>query len=90
LAPEFATALTRARTPLEVLAPYAPEVALWFNHTAEALSYGGENAHYLRIAPLLAPESVSGTALVDGDPTVHRNPYPAPGQAQTEKVRGPR
>jgi phospholipid/cholesterol/gamma-HCH transport system substrate-binding protein len=89
LAPEFATALARARTPLGVLAPYAPEIALWFNHTAEALSYGDENAHYLRIAPLLAPESVSGTALVE-DPTVHRNPYPAPGQAQTEKVRGPR
>jgi phospholipid/cholesterol/gamma-HCH transport system substrate-binding protein len=90
LAPEFATALTRARTPLEVLAPYAPEIALWFNHTAEALSYGDENAHYLRIAPLLAPETLSGTALVEGDPSVHRNPYPAPGQAQTEKVRGPR
>ncbi|NMI00167.1 MlaD family protein [Pseudonocardia acidicola] len=89
LAPEAATMLARARTPLEVLAPYSPEIGLWFTYTAQALSYGNEAGHYLRIAPLLAPESASGTALVR-DPTVHRDPYPAPGQAQTEKAGGPR
>ncbi|MHA6792306.1 MlaD family protein [Pseudonocardia bannensis] len=89
LAPEFATTLGRARTPLEALAPYSPEIGLWFTYTAQALSYGDESGHYLRIAPLLAPETVSGSALVD-DPTVHRNPYPAPGEAQTEKTGVPR
>lgn len=89
LAPKFATMLARARTPLEVLAPYSPEIGLWFTYTAEALSNGDQSGHYLRIAPLLAPETISGSVLVE-DPTVHRNPYPAPGEAQTEKAGGDR
>jgi phospholipid/cholesterol/gamma-HCH transport system substrate-binding protein len=84
LAPEVARALASARTPLDVLAPYSPEIALWFTYAADAISEGDEAGNWLRIDWVLKPESFTGATGLK-DPFSERNPYPAPGQAHRNR-----
>lgn len=91
LAPKVRRAVTLAATPLDVLAPYSPEVSLWFEYARDALADGDKNGHWLRFNILANSESVSGagplgTALPD--PVTRRNAYPAPGEAQTQTTSG--
>lgn len=91
LAPKVRRALTLAATPLDVLAPYSPEVSLWFQYARDALADGDKNGHWLRFNILVNSESISGsgplgTALPD--PVTARNAYPAPGVAQTQTTSG--
>jgi phospholipid/cholesterol/gamma-HCH transport system substrate-binding protein len=82
LAPEVATALDRADTPLEVLAPYSTDIALFFSDLRSALSNGDGDKHWLRLLYLPSTDEVTGAALIR-DPTLLRDPYPAPGEART-------
>lgn len=87
LAPKVRRAVTLAATPLDVLAPYSPEVSLWFQYARDALSDGDENGHWLRFNILYNSESVSGSGplgVLAPDPVTARNAYPKPGQAQTQ------
>lgn len=91
LAPKVRRAVTLAQTPLDVLAPYSPEVSLWFAYARNALGSGDKNGHWLRFNVLLNSESVSGSGplgVVLPDPITRRNAYPAPGQAQTQTTTG--
>ncbi|MEV4731857.1 MlaD family protein [Saccharopolyspora sp. NPDC049426] len=87
LAPKVGRALDLANEPLQQLAPYSPEIGLWFTYARDALKDGDAAGHWLRIDILANTESVSGTVPVP-DPITARNPYPAPGQAQQEKRSG--
>lgn len=86
LTPEVAKALASAGDTLTVLAPYAPEISQYFTNATSALSGHDASGHWLRIMPMVGTESVTGAgpALVE-DPTTHRNPYPAPGQAENDR-----
>ncbi|OJG06089.1 mce related protein [Pseudonocardia autotrophica] len=86
LSPRLAQTLDSAADPLTVLAPYAPEISGFFTNITSALSGHDEAGHWLRIMPILGTESVTGAgpAILE-DPTVYRNPYPAPGQAVTDR-----
>jgi len=71
--------------PSAVLAPYAPEIAQFFTYWVSANKPKDASGHYLRINLVIRPESVTG-ALPVRDPFVHRNAYPAPGQAQRDRA----
>lgn len=90
LAPKVRRAVTLAATPLDVLAPYSPEVSLWFAYARDALSDGDKNGHWLRLNILANSESVSGSGPLGTlpDPVTSRNAYPAPGEAQQQTTSG--
>ncbi|MCW2666473.1 MAG: organic solvent transporter substrate-binding protein [Frankiales bacterium] len=91
LAPKVRRAVTLAATPLDVLAPYSPEVSLWFAYASDALSEGDKNGHWLRLNTLANSESFSGAGPLGTtlpDPITSRNAYPAPGEAQKQTTSG--
>lgn len=71
--------------PTAVLAPYTPELIRFFERWNSANQYGDKSGHSLRIALVVRPESITGVVPVR-DPFVHRNPYPAPGQADNDRA----
>lgn len=84
--PRAAKALHSADPLLSTLAPYAPEIAGFFDNFASALSQGdGTPGRYLRVHLILAPEMVDGQAGLT-DPFMRRNPYPEPGEAATDRA----
>lgn len=85
LAPRLEKTLASAHRPSAVLAPYAPEIAQMFTYWVSANKHRDSSGHYLRITLVLRPENVTGTVPIR-DPFVHRNPYPAPGQAQRDRA----
>lgn len=83
--PRAAEALGHANPFLTTLAPYAPEIDLFFDNWASALSRGEDGLgdpdnRHLRVTLIPHTQSVSGQGGVR-DPFVARNPYPAPGEA---------
>lgn len=88
LAPKLSEALSRGKDPLGVLAPYSSEVSLFFSYLTDALSGGDPNAHYLRIYPIITPETFDGILPVQ-DPLLSRNVYPAPGESLKDKKTSP-
>ncbi|MBW0113744.1 MlaD family protein [Pseudonocardia abyssalis] len=84
-APRAAEALASANPFLTTLAPYAPDIGLFFTNWADALSRGDDgpgdpDSRHLRVTLIPHTESVTGQAGIE-DPFVARNPYPAPGEA---------
>ncbi|TCK26281.1 MlaD family protein [Pseudonocardia endophytica] len=84
-APRAANALADANPVLTTLSPYAPEVMLFFENFADAMSNGqagkgDPNNRHLRVTLMLHTQSVDGQLGIR-DPFVARNPYPAPGAA---------
>lgn len=77
-----------AATPLAVLAPYSAEISHFFTAAAGALAQGDAAGNWLRIYVVPRPESLSGVVPIE-DPTVHRNAYPAPGQAERDSASSP-
>ncbi len=74
-----------ASEPLAVLAPYTPEIISFFERWTSANQYGDKSGNSLRIDLVVRPESITGVLPVR-DPLVHRNPYPAPGQADRDRA----
>jgi phospholipid/cholesterol/gamma-HCH transport system substrate-binding protein len=92
LAPRLAATIAMAKVPLGVIAPYAPEMSLFFSYAADAAHLGDAAGNWLRIYVIPNLETVGGILPI-ADPTVARNSYPAPGQAPYDKktaLRGPR
>lgn len=90
LAPKLHRAFALASTPLAVLAPYSPEVALWFMYAKSALAGHDSNGHWLRFDILGNSETLSGSGPLGTtakDPMTSRDPYPAPGVAQRQTAQ---
>ena len=85
LAPRLETLFEATKEPAAVLAPYAPEISRFFTYWVSANRFRDASGHYLRIDLVIRPESVLGAAGVK-DPLLHRNPYPAPGQAAHDRA----
>ncbi|MEV5302802.1 MlaD family protein [Amycolatopsis methanolica] len=84
LAPMLTRAVATAQRPLSQIAPYSPEISMFFTDFADAMQYGDAAGHYLRIYPPIGTESVTGLVGLK-DPTVTRDPYSAPGEAQNHR-----
>jgi phospholipid/cholesterol/gamma-HCH transport system substrate-binding protein len=67
-----------------VLAPYTPELIRFFDRWTSSNQYGDKSGNSLRITLVVRPESITGVLPVK-DPLVHRNAYPAPGQADGDR-----
>ncbi|WP_231644890.1 MlaD family protein [Sciscionella sediminilitoris] len=81
LAPKLTKTVNTAADPVATLRAYSPEIADFFTYVTRALSDGDDSGHWARF--FIFPSTELLTGLVPGlkDPTVSRNPYPAPGQA---------
>lgn len=92
VAPRIREAVGSAQQPLAVLAPYAPEISLWFTHATDALHQGDAAGHWLRFSPPVGTSTATGIVRGLRDPLTARNPYPAPGEAARDKstLLGPR
>ncbi|HWU20577.1 MAG TPA: MlaD family protein [Nocardioides sp.] len=84
LARHLGKTMSNAARTTAVLAPYMPEVIRFFEDWNSANQYGDASGHYLRIALVVRPESITGVLPVR-DLLVHRDPYPAPGQATRDR-----
>lgn len=89
LAPQLTRAFDSAADPLAVLAPYSPEVAEAFTNLRRALDGHDGNRHWLRVLFVPSSETLSGIVPGYRDPLVGRNPYPAPGEAATDRKTSP-
>ncbi|SNR88672.1 phospholipid/cholesterol/gamma-HCH transport system substrate-binding protein [Haloechinothrix alba] len=86
VAPQLTSAVSDLRDPLQVLEPYAPQIPGFFSSLSRLLSDGDQNGNWLRFALVGATETATGTAdWLSEDPTVARDPYPAPGEADVRK-----
>ncbi len=77
LAPALRRAITSSATQLELFAPYAADLDLLFDRLAEAFSEGDQNGRYLRVAVVFGAVNQAG----------NRNPYPEPGEANSDGSR---
>jgi phospholipid/cholesterol/gamma-HCH transport system substrate-binding protein len=82
LAPRLARTLDLASDPLSYLAPYAPEISQFFTGMAGAMKDGDAAGHWLRVLPMFSSESVTGAGIPIKDPTIARDAYPKPGEAE--------
>jgi phospholipid/cholesterol/gamma-HCH transport system substrate-binding protein len=69
------------------VAPYAPELVLFFNNTRDALKNGNDKFHWLRFFPTVDSQSLSG-GIPARDPLNARDAYPAPGKAASDRKYG--
>lgn len=63
------------------VAPYAPELAMFFINATDALKNGNDNFHWLRVGPVIDSTQSLDTSFPARDPFNARDAYPAPGQA---------
>lgn len=82
---QLGTALERAQRPLANLAPYAPEVLLFFANAQSALSQGDAAGRWLRFYPVYNPEIFMSNVPID-NPLTRREAYPAPGAAPRHRT----
>jgi phospholipid/cholesterol/gamma-HCH transport system substrate-binding protein len=85
LSPAITEALGRASTPLAIVAPYAPEVSLFFTYVTSSLQQGDAAGHWLRFYPVVNTQTVDGLLPIR-DPLSPIDPYPAPGQSGNDKT----
>jgi phospholipid/cholesterol/gamma-HCH transport system substrate-binding protein len=85
VAPKVPPTVESAATPLNVMAPYAPEIAKWFSYATYALNDGDAAGHSLRFTAIPAPDAATGNVPLR-DPTTNSDPYPAPGAAPRERA----
>lgn len=84
LAPKVTRALHDLVTPMQVLAPYAPEVADFFVSGHSFLAEDVNGLHYARIG--LVPGIRTGGGLVAGRELIPHNYYPEPGEAKNDRA----
>jgi phospholipid/cholesterol/gamma-HCH transport system substrate-binding protein len=70
------------------VAPYSPELALFFINAKDALKEGNDNFHWLRVLPVIDNTASFDSAVPARDPFVSRDPYPAPGEAAKQRKFG--
>jgi phospholipid/cholesterol/gamma-HCH transport system substrate-binding protein len=84
VAPLLSQALGTATHPLAVIAPYAPDISLFFTYFSGALEDGDAAGHWLRIYPPIDTQSVTGL-LPTQDPFAAYDAYAPPGEAYNER-----
>lgn len=84
---QLRTTFDRAEKPLGVLAPYSAEIQRFFTNAADALREGDGDGNWIRVQFYGSPESVNQVPIQD--PTISRDPYPAPGEARKQQERSP-
>lgn len=82
---DLGTLVTRAEGPLEHLAPYAPEMLLFFQRSSDAMKQHDRFAGWLRVTPVVNPQMILGNLPVRS-PLTQREPYPAPGEARRHQT----
>lgn len=87
VAPKLTELVASAHTPLQVLAPYAPEIAQWFTNASYALSDGDTAGHALRFTLLPRDENFTGAAGIPS-PLRQGDPYPEPGEVPSQTSDG--
>jgi len=87
LADRLRKTMRNAAQATAVLAPYTPELIRFFQYWNSANEHGDKSGHYLRIALVVRPETLTGILPIR-DPLVHRDAYPAPGQALKDRTAG--
>lgn len=85
VAPKVPATVESAATPLNVMAPYAPEIAKWFSYATYALNDGDAAGHSLRFTAVGAPDAATGNVPLR-DPTTNSDPYPAPGVSPHQRA----
>lgn len=89
LAPLVRQAIGDVLTPLQVLAPYAPELAQLFLRGRSFVSQGPEpGVRYARLGVTPGVNTVLGTLIPSGDANLPQNQYPEPGEAQYDRADG--
>lgn len=87
LAPRVTRAFNYAATPLQVLAPYAPEIAQLFVRGHSFMSQGpAEGIRFARLSANPAVSTVTGGLFESGN--YAQNQYPEPGEADHDRVEG--
>lgn len=69
------------------VAPYAPELVMFFINAKDALKNGNDNFHWLKFSAIVETSSLDGS-FPARDVTNSRDPYPAPGQAAKQRQWG--
>lgn len=77
LVSQAGTALDRAENPLQWLVAYLDETINFFYRAGDGMSMGDKNGRWLRVSPVITPESALGL-LPMKSPLTTREPYPAP------------
>lgn len=85
LAPRLTETFADAQTPLAVLAPYAADITRYFGNLRDVLKFGDAAGHWVRLVPLGGTASGSGAVPGLRDPLTGHDPYPAPGQAPSDR-----
>ncbi|RHW28523.1 MCE family protein [Nocardioides immobilis] len=89
LAPLVRQAIGDLLTPLQVLAPYAPEMAQLFLRGRSFVSQGPEpGVRYARLGVTPGVNTVLGALIPSGDANLPQNQYPDPGEAQYDRAEG--
>lgn len=86
LAPRLERTVRLAADPLATMAPYATELSDFFTYLSRALSDGDDAGHWARFFISVSPELVGGVVPGPQAPLVHRDPYPAPGEAANQRI----
>jgi phospholipid/cholesterol/gamma-HCH transport system substrate-binding protein len=87
LAPPVRQAIGDLLTPLQVLAPYAPEIGQLFVRGASFVSQGpSPGVRYARLGLAPGIGTLTGGLLPSGN--FAQNQYPRPGQAQNDRAQG--
>ncbi|MQA12621.1 MAG: MCE family protein [Pseudonocardiaceae bacterium] len=85
LAPKVTRALDNLVTPLQVLAPYAPEIATLFVRWESLVAEDINGLHYARIGAAPGVRTGGGPVLPDSVDQGY-NPYPEPGNADNDRA----
>jgi len=89
LAPLVADAVRYVLAPLQVLAPYAPEMAQLFLRGRSFVSQGPEpGVRYARLGVTPGINTLLGGLVPSGDVNLPQNQYPRPGEAQHDRAAG--
>ncbi len=87
LADRLETTFDAAETLATYMSPYASDISQYFDYWSSTNGRSDKDGHYLRLGFVVRPESLTGVLPI-ADPFTHRNPYPAPGQAQSDRAAG--
>lgn len=89
LAPRLSQGLSHAAVPLAVLSPYASEIRTFFDRLNSLVSTStGPGTHGARLGLAIEGLDIVSGGVVEG-PTIPRNPYPAPGEADRDRAVSP-
>lgn len=89
LAPRLSSGFIDAATPLQVLSPYTADIGRFFERISSMVSTSAApGVHAARVGVALQGATQGGGGFIK-DPLTPRNPYPAPGEADSDRAATP-